>query len=126
MTPVVTAVAAPPDDPVRAALDKPEVQDALLQHALASLGRRMAERPAADRLDKAKEACQEAYARALQKRQAYDPARPVTAWLHGIMNNVLCEIIRSLHRSPAQEPADAAAWERLTSDLDSAAAEIAA
>src|SRR5262245_28882435 len=126
MTPVVTAVAAPPDDSVRAALDKPEVQDALLKHALASLGRRMVERPATDRMEKAKEVCQETCARALQKRQEYDPAKRVDPWLHGIMNNVLFEIVRSLRRSPAQEPADAAAWERLVVDLEPDAADVVA
>jgi RNA polymerase sigma factor (sigma-70 family) len=126
MTPsaVTQPVAAVPDDPVRMALDDPELQEGLVNHALAILGRRLSGRPAPDRMDKAKEACQETYVRALQKRHGYDSARPVGPWLHGIMNYVLFETIRSLRRSPAQESADAAAWERLKADLDSDAAEV--
>jgi RNA polymerase sigma factor (sigma-70 family) len=125
MTPAVAQpVAAPPDNLVRMALDDPEVRDALLNHALAILGRRLTDRSVTDRIDKANEACQETFVRALNKRQEYDPARPVRPWLHGIMNNVLSETTRSLWRSPAQEPADTAAWERLVVDLASDAADI--
>ena len=46
----------------------------------------------------------------------------MSPWLHGIMNFVLIETIRSLRRSPAQESADPAAWEQLEADLDSDAA----
>jgi len=124
MTVTVTQpVAAPPDDPVRMALDDPELRASLVNHALAVLGRHLAGRPAADRADKAKEACQETGVRALQKRHDYDPTRPVSPWLHGIMNFVLAEAIRSVRRSPAQESADPAAWEQLEADLDSDKAE---
>jgi RNA polymerase sigma factor (sigma-70 family) len=127
MTPAVTQpVAAPPDDPVRMALEGHELQDALVKHALAVLARRLAGRPATERMDKAKEACQETCARALQKRHEYDPTRSVGPWLHGIMNYVLSETFRSLSRSPAQGSAEAAAWEQLTADLDSDAAETVA
>jgi RNA polymerase sigma factor (sigma-70 family) len=117
MKPAVTQpLATPPGDPVRAALDDPTMRGGLLNHALAILGRRLAGRPAADRLDKAQEALQETYARVLQKRQGYDPTWSVGAWLDGIMVNVLFEATRSLRRLPAQEPAAAAAWEEAAVD----------
>lgn len=40
------------------------------------------------------------------------------------MNHVLAETFRSLSRSPVQEPAETAAWEQLTADLGSDAAEV--
>jgi RNA polymerase sigma factor (sigma-70 family) len=122
--PATQPPAASLDDPVRAALDDTALRDELLNHALAILGRRLADRPAADRIDRAKEAFQETYARALQKRHDYDPTRPVGPWLHGIMNNVLSETTRSLRRAPAQESADAAAWEQLAVDLTSDVADV--
>jgi RNA polymerase sigma-70 factor (ECF subfamily) len=109
MTPAVTTppAAAPPDDPVRAALADPEVRNGLLDHARALLGRRWADRAAAD-------AVQEAELRALQKCQEFHPARgAVRAWLHGFLLNVVRETIRSLSKLPAQAPQDPAAWERL-------------
>jgi RNA polymerase sigma factor (sigma-70 family) len=126
MTPAVTQLPAiSPDSPVSKALEDPETRDALLAHALAILGKFLIHRPSTDRLDKANEACQEAYARALQKSHEYDLARPVRPWLHGIMNNVLAEMTRGLRRSPVQEPLDRAAWERLAVDLGSDVAEVA-
>lgn len=116
---VTQSAAAPPDDPVRMALEDPALKDALLNHALAILSRRMADRPATDRLEKAKEACQETYARALQKRHDRDPLRSVFPWVHGIMNNVLFETVRSQRQMPVQELPDAAQWERLTANLES-------
>jgi RNA polymerase sigma-70 factor (ECF subfamily) len=125
MTPAVTESAVTPqDDPVGTALADPAVQEELLNHALAILGRCLAGRPATDRLDKAKEAVQETYARALQKRLDFNLAQRVPPWLHGIMNNVLSETTRSLRRSPAQESADPAAWERLAVDLAPDAADV--
>jgi uncharacterized protein YaiI (UPF0178 family)/DNA-directed RNA polymerase specialized sigma24 family protein len=125
MNPVVTQpAAAPPDDPVRKALDDPAVREELLSHALAILGRRLADRPTADRIDKAEEAFQETYARALQKRDDYNPTLPVRPWLHGIMVNVLFEATRSLRHFPAQESAEAAEWERLAVDLTPTAADV--
>ena len=57
MTVAVTQpVAAPPGDPVRMALDNPELRASLVNHALAVVGRYLAGRPATDRADKAKEA----------------------------------------------------------------------
>jgi RNA polymerase sigma-70 factor (ECF subfamily) len=126
MNPAVTQPpAAPPDDPVRQALEEDAtLRHDLLMHARAILGRRLADRPAADRSDKANEAFQETCVRALQKRHDYDSARPVRPWLHGIMNNVLSETTRSLRRSPAQESADRAAWERLAVDFGPDAPEV--
>jgi RNA polymerase sigma-70 factor, ECF subfamily len=125
MNPAVTQPpTAPPDDPVRTALDDTAVQADLLNHALAILGRHRAGRPSTDRIDKAKEAFQETSVRALQKRPDYDPTRPVRPWLHGILTNVLAETTQSLRRSPAQESEDAAEWERLAVDLAPDAAEV--
>jgi RNA polymerase sigma factor (sigma-70 family) len=119
--------AAPPDDPVRQALEEDAaLREDLLKQALAILGRRLADRPAADRIDKAKEAFQETCMRALRKRHDYDPARPVRPWLHGIMNRVLSETTRSLRRSPAQESADGAAWDQLAVDFGPGAADVVA
>src|SRR5437016_2460944 len=111
MTPAtIRLLATSPDNPVRKALADPETQKELCNHALAILGRFLIHRPAADRVDKAKEACQETCARALQRVGEHDSARPVRPWLHGIMNNVLLESSRALRRSPGQEVPDTAAW----------------
>src|SRR5262245_30633127 len=118
MTPAVTQTpVAPPDDPVRSALEDPHVRAGLLEHAQSILGRRLPNRPRAVRSEAAADAVQETHLRALQKRHEYDPARPVRAWLHGILNHVLSETARTLLRLPAQELADSAAWERLAVDL---------
>jgi RNA polymerase sigma-70 factor, ECF subfamily len=120
MTPASTQPAAPPEDPVRAALDDAEVRNGLLDHARAILGRWLADRPATAR----SEAVQETLLRALQKGHEYAPAvGTVRGWLHGVLNNVLRETARSLRRLPAQGPADSAAWERLAPDLAPQAAE---
>src|ERR1700693_2072266 len=100
MKPAVThpPAAAPPDDPVRAALDDTALREGLLSHALAVLGRRLCGRPLTDQIEKAKEACQETFVRALQKRHDFNPAWQVRPWLHGIINNVLFEASRSRRR----------------------------
>jgi RNA polymerase sigma-70 factor (ECF subfamily) len=116
---------ASPDNPVRKALDDLETRNGLLDHAVAVLSRRLIHRSYTDRLDKANEACQETYSRALQKIHEYDATRPVQPWLHGIMNNVLFEATRELRRSPAQQPEDATTWERLATDLGTDLARIA-
>ncbi len=108
---------APPNDPVRNALDDSALRDGLLTHALAILGRRLRHRTVADRTDVAMVALQETCVRALEKRDQYLPTLPVRPWLHGIMNLVLCETIRGVRRAPAQELKDAAAWEALAIDL---------
>jgi len=118
MSPAATQPAAPPEDPVRAALDDLEVRTGLLDHARAILGRWLADRPATVRSEAAAEAVQEALLRALQKTHEYAPAvGTVRGWLHGILNNVLRETARSLRRLPAQGLEDSAAWERLAPDL---------
>jgi RNA polymerase sigma-70 factor, ECF subfamily len=125
MTPAITKPpAALPGDPVRMALDDPEVRDGLLHHAQSTLARRLGNRPAAVRHDAATDAAQETQLRALQKRNDYDPALPVRAWLHGIMNHVLSEIVRTILRLPAQELTDSAAWERLATDFAQQAGEV--
>jgi RNA polymerase sigma-70 factor (ECF subfamily) len=125
MNPAVTQPStAPLDDPVRTALDDPAVQNELLKHALAILGRYLCSRPTMDRIDKAREAFQETYVRALQMRSNFDPTRGVRPWLHGILTHVLFETTRSLRRSPAQESADPAEWERLAVDLTPAATDV--
>jgi RNA polymerase sigma-70 factor (ECF subfamily) len=117
MIPAGTQPAAPPNDPVRTALDDSALRDGLLEHALAILGKRLRHRPATDRSDAAMVAFQETCVRALEKRHDYVPTLPVRPWLHGIMNLVLCETIRGVRRLPAQELKDAAAWEALAIDL---------
>jgi RNA polymerase sigma-70 factor (ECF subfamily) len=127
MGPAATpSVATPPDDPVRKALDDPEAQKSLVDHAIAVLGRSPFGCLVADRQERAKDACQETCLRALQRRSDYDPARPVRPWLHGIMNHVLSETARSVRRSPIQEPAELAAWEQLAVDLKPNPADITA
>ena len=125
MSPAVTksAAAAPPNDLIGTAIEDPEVQTALLKHALAVLGRRIGGRATADWLDKARDACQETYARALRKRAEYNPNFPVPVWLHGILHFVLAETVKSIVRSPSQESAHPEEWEALTAALHSDAAE---
>ena len=125
MTPVVKNIpASAPDELVPAALRDPDVQQGLLDHARAVLKRWLADRPAIIRSESVEEAVQNTHLRALQKRQAYDSnAGSVSGWLHGLMNNVLRETIRSLCKMPAQEPEDKAAWERLAIDLTPSAVE---
>jgi len=115
--------AAPPDDPVAKAVEDPNLQAALVNHALAILSRHLANRAVADRLESAREACQETCFRALQKRNDHDPALPVGPWLHGILNKVLSETNRSILRSPAQGSSDSDQWQGLKASLDSDAAE---
>jgi RNA polymerase sigma-70 factor (ECF subfamily) len=95
------------------ALADPKIQDGLLNHALAILGRRLAHRAVAARMDKAKEARQETCVRALQSNHNHDPTRPVRPWLHGIMNHVLSEIIGPPDGGCVQPPADPTIWQRL-------------
>jgi len=126
MSPAVTkSAAAPPNDPVGTAIEDSEVQTALLKHALAVLGRRIGGRATTDWLDKARDACQETYARALRKRAEYNPNFPAPVWLHGILYFVLVETVNAIFRSPSQESAHPEAWEALTATLDSDTAETA-
>jgi RNA polymerase sigma-70 factor (ECF subfamily) len=127
MSPAVTksAAAAPPNDPIGAAIEDPDVQTVLLKHALAVLGRRIGGRATPDWLERARDACQETYARALRKRADYNPNFPVPVWLHGILHFVLAESVNSIVRSPSQESAHPEVWEALTAALDSDPAETA-
>ena len=113
MTPVETQpVAAPPDDPVGKALEDPDLRDALVNHALAVLGRRLAGRPAADRIDKAKEAFQETCLRG-RSRNAEITTRP-GRWVPGFTGSwpmFLSETIRLPDRLAGSRVADAADWE---------------
>jgi RNA polymerase sigma factor (sigma-70 family) len=98
----------------------------LLMHARAVLGRWLADRPATERSESAREAVNEVTIRALEKRVEYDAnAGAVAAWLHGFMNNVLLNTARALRRRPKQPPGDQAAWDRLATELSPAAAETA-
>jgi RNA polymerase sigma-70 factor (ECF subfamily) len=119
MTPaILQSAAAPPADPVAAALADADVERGLLDHALAALRRRLTGRPATVWAQEAGDAVQDTRLRALQNRHEYVPeAGPVRGWLHGILNKVLCERVRSLARLPEQEPPDQAAWVRLAADL---------
>jgi RNA polymerase sigma factor (sigma-70 family) len=124
MDPVVTQpAAAPPDDPVREALVDTVLREELLKQALAVLGRCLPRPSAADRVDRADEALQETYVRALQRRATFDPTRSVGAWLHGIMIHVLSELTRPSRRSSGKESLDAGQWEQLAIDLAPAAAD---
>jgi RNA polymerase sigma-70 factor (ECF subfamily) len=123
MTPAVPQPAtAPPDDPVRAALDDPGLRGELTAHALARLGTWLSDRPAVVRTDAAEEIVQEALRRAWDRRATFDPAAgsSVAGWVHGILNNALSEYCRALRKQPAQLPADPAGWESLAGRMDPA------
>jgi len=114
MTPAATSLpVALPDDPIRAALDDARIRDGLHAQARAVLGPEAA--------DDAAEAVQEAAARAWQARATFHTGDgAVTAWLHGILTNVLHETMRKRRRRPAQLPDDPRAWDRLLADLSPA------
>lgn len=113
-----TTPGAPPDDPVRAALDDEQSRARLCVQARAMLHRL----PAGQREPLAEDLAHEAIARALRGRDNYDPAKgTVASWLGGILNNVVRDHFRSLSRRPvALAPGDADGWERLAVDLSSA------
>lgn len=99
--------AAPPDDPVCAALDDPVVGDRLRRQALALLRQR-----AGVRSIEVDDILQKTTERALGRRGAFDGSgRPVGPWLFGVLVNVVREEVRAARRRPAQQPADATAWE---------------
>lgn len=122
MTPVASSpVVAVPDDPVRTALADPAIQSELMAHARAVLSHRLAGHSASERLEAEKEAFQEVTARALRKRLEYDPAiGGVAAWLHGFLDRVLLQAVRTICGQPAQAPADSAAWDQLATILSPA------
>lgn len=113
------AATAPPGDPVRAALDDPDVHRELLRQALARLGALLADRPSTVRHDHAAEAIQETGKRAWERRSDFDPSlgKPVAAWLHGILALVLHERCRSLRKQPAQTDAHPEAWDALAARM---------
>ncbi|MDB5311568.1 MAG: polymerase subunit sigma-70 [Gemmataceae bacterium] len=95
--------AAPPEDPVRAALDDPVVRVKLLAHARAVFRGQNAD---------AEDAVQEVLTRALARRHTFDPATgSAGGWLFGFAANVFQEMFRAERRRSAQQPADQAAWE---------------
>jgi RNA polymerase sigma factor (sigma-70 family) len=112
---------APPDDPVRAALDDEQLRARLCAQARAMLHRL----PAGRREEIAEDLAHEAITRALRNRDQYVSAKgPVACWLQGILVHVVCDHFRAAGRRPAvQAPEDAAAWERLAVDLLSPAAD---
>lgn len=110
--------AAPPADPVRGALDDPDVMADLSRHACSRLGVLLADRPVTVREDVARDAVQEAIGRALSRPGSYDRTHgTVAAWLHGILERVLHELCRSLRKQPAQPAADPAAWDNLAARM---------
>src|SRR5579871_6332525 len=109
--------AAPPAAPLGAALADRDVRAALVCHAVARFGVWLADRPPADRRERAEEAVQEAGARALERAAEFDPTRPAVAWLHAILNNVLHEHCRDLRKQPAQPAAVPGAWAGLEARL---------
>lgn len=110
--------AAPPTDPVRAALDDPGVLSDLIRHACSRLGVLLADRPPTVREDLTRDAVQEAIRRALSRPGTYDGEHgPVAPWLHGILERVLHELCRALRKQPAQPDADPAGWENIAARM---------
>lgn len=99
---IPTATAAPPTDPVRAALDDPTVKGRLLAAARAGVRGKAIE---------AEEVVQEACTRAWANRGRFDTGAgtPVTAWLAGFVRNVVREKLREL--GVAQLP-DTSQWDK--------------
>ncbi len=96
--------ATSPENPVRAALDDPAVIDRLGQQAHAILHRRIDVRGI-----EINDVVQRTILRAIECRASFD-GRPVGAWLHGVLVNVVREEVRAAHRQPAQQPADSTLW----------------
>jgi RNA polymerase sigma-70 factor, ECF subfamily len=115
---------ATPVDAVRAALDDPELRNELIRHALSRLGKLLADRPAAVRADIAGDAVQEASKRAWERRAEFDASRSVAAWLHGILELVMYEHCRTLHKQPAQPDANPAAWDAMAEHFASDSVEL--
>ncbi len=92
--------AAPPADPVRAALDDPSTRDGLVRIARTKY-------PGNPTLidDVVQEVCE----RALTKRAGYDPSQgSVFAWLTGFLRNVYREQVRKDRRVPLRSDLDLA------------------
>jgi RNA polymerase sigma-70 factor, ECF subfamily len=106
------------DDKVRQALECPSLQSALFAHAMAKLGKSLKGQPRSTREESARDACQQAVVIALKKRSQFDGVRNVSAWVHGILDNVVRDSVRKLCKQPAQAPDDPESWEKLATSLD--------
>ncbi len=109
---------APPVEPVQAAIADEILRDELVRHALARLGKLLADRPLSVRVTTAEDAVQDTIKRALDRRAAFNPERATTAgWVHGILDHVLSEHCRALRKQPAQQPTDGAGWDNLATKM---------
>jgi RNA polymerase sigma factor (sigma-70 family) len=112
---------APPDCPVRAALDDPALRDELRCHALVRLTILLANRPRAARLQLLDDAIQETAKRALSRVATYSATQATPAgWIHGILNNVLSEQCRASRKLPVQLASDPDGWESLAARFNEA------
>ena len=88
--------AAPPADPVRAALDDPTVYARLLRHAASAYR---------GSTSSVEDIVQTACVRALAKSGSYDPAKgSITAWVGGFIGFVCHEQYRKEGREPRHRP----------------------
>jgi RNA polymerase sigma factor (sigma-70 family) len=128
MTPAATAKSdAPPGDPVRAALEDPNVRVDLARHACATIGRWPREARADTREALVEVALQETYTKALQARHSFDETKgTVSAWLHGVLNNALRELSRRDGRHIGHPPIDSDGWEKVEAALAGPVDEVAA
>jgi len=115
MTPAMhPPIAAPPDDPVRAAMDDSHIRAELLAHSRSRLSLWLNDRPPTVREELAAEVVQEALARAWDRRADFDRTRATPAgWLHGFLSHVLSEQCRTIRKQPAQPTVHPGAWEAL-------------
>jgi RNA polymerase sigma factor (sigma-70 family) len=127
MTPAATAIPdAPPSDPIRATLEDAAVRDRLLAHARAILGKGRPGSAVTTRETMAEDAVQETCKRSLQLGDHFDASRAnIGAWLHGILNNVLREMVRRSGPPPTRSPDTATALEVLASPDAGPAEEVA-
>jgi RNA polymerase sigma factor (sigma-70 family) len=98
--------ATSPEDPVRAALEDAGLRDRLVNQARAILHRR--KDLTGIEID---DVVQKTLTRAMEGQKRFDNnKRPVGAWLHGVLVNVVREEIRAALRQPRQQPADSDVW----------------
>jgi RNA polymerase sigma factor (sigma-70 family) len=123
MTPAATAqCGGSPGDPVRMALDDPQVRADLRNHARAGIAHWPCGRSKGTREPLAEEATQETITRALQLRHTFDRATgTVHAWMHGILINVLREMARCRGRQRVGPPSEPGEWECLAKGLSAEA-----
>lgn len=106
--PASDTTTAPPPDPVRAALDDPDLRARLRVHAGCLLDRWLADQPRTRRDQEADDAVSESLARAWARRAAFDPALGDAAgWVHGFVVRVLAEACQRLRKLPTQGIPDA-------------------